>query len=749
MENIRAPQRSGIGWAIAATLRTPSLLAIGSSLAVAAAAQTSAAGTTDKPQEATPASAAADTVTVTDRRSEGYTAKELSSATGLALSPRETPQSMTVMTRERMDDQNLTAVRQVLDNTPGIYSNSYDTERVLFWSRGFLVDALMYDGLPAVPNFSTGSIDETLDTAPYERIEIIRGATGLMTGTGNPAAAVNLVRKHANSRTATGALELTAGSWSNLRAMIDVQTPLNAEGTVRARFVGVGEDTESYQDLYSKATYVAYGIIDADLSPATRVSFGFDYQNNRPKANTWGSFPMFLADGQRTDWPTSVTTAADWAYWNRKTQTVFAEANHRFDSGWTLRGTVSHRRFTEDLEMLYLYGFPDPATGLGLEPYAYKTQGKITQNELDLQATGPFELGGREHELVIGYNGSRSKNTATVNDPESVLPPTGNFFQWDGSYPRPAFGAAMPLNDIDTNQDAAYAVARFSLADPLKFIAGARYLRWEADSFNLYDNPTNGQYDFSQTIPYAGLIWDFLPEWSAFASYTGIYQPQNARDINGRFLDPIEGRSYEIGVKGEHFNRRLNTALTLFETRQNNVAAPVYDANGAPVLRPDGSSVMAAVDGAKSRGFELEVAGRVTNELQLAFGWTYFSLEDAAGQEMRNFIPRTLVRAFATWEPRQWIERLTLGAGVNWQSGTSATVAAPGPTPADPPTSAVVGQSSFAQVSLLARYQFTPNLSVQFNANNIFDKKFYVLDEFDNTSFGAPANYALTMRVSY
>ena len=159
-------------------------------------------------------------------------------------------------------------------------------------------------------------------------------------------------------------------------------------------------------------------------------------------------------------------------------------------------------------------------------------------------------------------------------------------------------------------------------------------------------------------------------------------------------------------------------------------------------LRPDGSSVVAAVDGVRSRGFEIDVSGRVTNDVQLAFGWTYFKMDDEDGEEVRPFLPRTLWRLFATWQPRQWVPDLTLGAGFNWQSGTRSTIASPS-------GAYTLRQGGFGQLSLMARYQFTPQLSLQFNANNILDKKFYVLDEFDNTSWGAPANYAVTMRLSY
>lgn len=718
------------------------LIAFGAAFALTATAQTNpaAAPATDNQREAT----VMDVVEVAAPQSEGYTVNESSSATKLNLSPRETPQSLTVMTRERLDDQDLTSMREVLDNTPGIYSNAYDTERVLFYSRGFLVDTLMYDGVPAMPNFNTGSIDETVDTAPYERIEIVRGATGLMTGAGNPAASVNLVRKHADSRTPSISLDLTGGSWDYRRAGIDASAPLNADGSVRGRFVAAAEDTESYQALYERKKYVLYGIVDADLGPDTRVSLGFDYQDNRPRSNTWGSFPLFLSNGHLQDWPTSVTTATDWTYWNRKTQTVFGELDHTFDSGWVLHSILSSRTYKEDMELFYMFGFPDPATGLGLDAFAYKSDGKIVENELDVYASGPFQLAGRKHDLIGGFTLSRSKNTGNESNPvvDPLPQPGQSFFEWDGSYPRPGFGPSTLATDIKTDQGGVYAAARFSLADPLHLIAGARYAWWKVDSFYVYDTPVNSNYDFTKVVPYAGLVWDFLPQLSAFASYTGIFKPQNNRSISGHYLDPIDGRSMEVGVKGEHFDRRLNTAITVFETLQNNVAEPVLDAGGNPVLLPDGSAATQGADGIRTKGVEVEVAGRLTSELQASLGWTYYQIHDAMGDRAQTFVPSTMLRMFATWEPRRMVEHLTLGAGVNWQSSTSTIVASPS-------GSTTLHQGEVTQVGIMARYQFTPHLSVQFNGNNIFDRKFYVLDQYDNTYYGAPANYSLTMRVTY
>lgn len=689
------------------------------------------------------ASTQLDTIIVTGHRDQGYTVPESSAATKLGLSLRETPQSITVITRQRMEDQNLTSLRQVLDNAPGIYSNAYDTERVLFYSRGFLVDTLLYDGVPATTNFNTGSLNETLDTALYDRIEIVRGATGLMTGAGNPAASVNLVRKHADSRTPKFTLDASAGSWDFGRLVLDGTVPLTSDGRVRARLVGAFDTTRSYQNLYQREKHVFSAIVDADITPATRVSLGFDYQSNQPRGNTWGSFPLFLSDGSAANWPRSVTTATDWSFWNRRTQTWFGEFRHSFDNGWQVRSTLSHRRYDENLALFYTSGFPDPVDGTGLSPFAYKSRGKINENALDLYATGPFSLFGRKHEAVVGYNGSRGKNTGTEYASVGTLADTGNFFEWNGSYPQPQFTGGTPLNDIKTNQDAIYAALRISIADPLKVIAGARYMRWKIDSFYVYDTPTDSSYDYKKTIPYAGLVWDFAPQFSAFASYTGIFKPQNARDIGGSYLDPIKGRSYEVGIKGEHFDRMLNTAITVFQTRQDNIAGPVFDPDtGEAVLLPDGTQASRAIDGTRTKGFEIEAQGRFSDEVQGSIGWTRYMTRDGTNTTIRTFIPSTLVRGFVTWEPKRLVPNLTLGAGVNYQSSSNTFVGSPG-------GGTTFVQGSVTQASLMARYRFSKNAALQLNATNLFDRKYYVLDQYDNTYYGSPANYSATLRLSY
>lgn len=349
-----------------------------------------------------PASKTLEQVKVEGQTSSTYSSDDTNAATRLPLSLLDTPQSVSIMSRQRMTDQQLNSVRKVLDNTTGVQSNSYDTERVVYWSRGFQIENMAYDGVPVASGLNVSSVDGSLDTSIYDRVEVVRGATGLLSGSGSPSAMINFVRKQADSTRPQADISVSYGSWATKRLTADGSTPLNKSGTVRGRLVVTHEDGNSYMDRYRNNRNVLYGVVDWDITPSTLLSVGYEYQRSMPRGVTWGSFPILYADGGQISLSQRFNPSARWTYWNNMTQSAFIDLKHEFSNGWQIHGEIDHRKTNADSDLFYMYGFPDRSTGAGLNPYVYKSYQAGRQNMFDLYASGPVHAFGREHALVGG-----------------------------------------------------------------------------------------------------------------------------------------------------------------------------------------------------------------------------------------------------------------------------------------------------------------------------------------------------------
>lgn len=303
----------------------------------------------DAPADAT----TLDKVVVKGERAEGYSVRKTSAGTRFDLAPREIPQSLSIISHQRIEDQNLDDIIDVLANTTGVSSTQSDTERTEFYARGFYIDSYQFDGLPTqmVQNWSYG--DSGLDLALYDRVEVVRGATGLLSGAGNPSASVNLIRKHADSAELTGTVSVNVGSWGRTRSTVDVTTPLNASGSVRARVIGSYLDTDAQMDRYNQHKTLGYAVIDADLTPDTQLSVGYDYQQKRANGATWGGFPMLYSDGTSTGYDASFNASPSWTYWDTTSKRLFATLEHAFANDWKVRIGASHDKTNADDKLFY------------------------------------------------------------------------------------------------------------------------------------------------------------------------------------------------------------------------------------------------------------------------------------------------------------------------------------------------------------------------------------------------------------
>ena len=626
-------------------------------------------------------------------------------------------------------------ITDVLNNVTGVSVNQYETHRAQFNARGFDINALMIDGVPTTWDQSWSSGEVLTSLAIYDRVEIVRGSTGLTTGAGDPSAAINLVRKRASSKELTGSVELGFGSWNERRVLADVATPLNEAKTLRARVVGEYLERDSWVDNLQNKNQTLFATFEADLTPNTLLSAGVSRQENDPRGSMWGGLPVWYSDGSKANWDRSKTTAADWTRWDTVYENYFAALEHRFANNWKVKATYSHGDRTADSYLLYLYGTPNRTTGLGMFAWPGSYKVRTRQDDIGLQANGPFEFLGRTHELAVGYAYSQQKFNADSRA-ASTFGTVGDFNAWNGtSYPEPTWGPLSFYGKSETKQEAIYAAMRLNLSDPLKVIVGTRLTQYEKSGNEAAGSPFIMKVE-NQLTPYAGVIYDLNENFSLYASYTDIFLPQQKRDISGKYLDPILGKSTEAGVKGEFFEGRLNASLAVFRIEQDNLAQSTGQI--IPGTTPPETAYRAS-QGATSEGFEVDLAGELSKGWNASAGFTLFRATDANGTDVNSIYPRQSLKLFTTYRLPGALSALSVGGGVNWQGKTYTYVG-----------SEKLEQKPYALVNLMARYDIGKQLSAQLNVNNLFDKTYYgMFDAYNQMTYGAPRSATVSLKYKF
>lgn len=680
---------------------------------------------------------------------------KIDTATGLGLSVQETPQSVSIMTSQRILDQNLISVKDVIVNSVGVSANEVDDVRNSFFARGFEIRNTQVDGVPAAWTLAGGNGETSIDVSIYERVEIVRGATGLLSGAGDPSASVNLVRKHADATELTGYANASIGSWNTWRLSADVSGALTSDGRVRARAVGRYEEGDFYMDIQHRKKWVLYGVIEADLTDSTLVRAGISHQDTKPKGASWGALPTFYTDGTLTDLPRSQATAADWTYWNSTNQNIFATVRQGFGDRWNLTVNYNRLRNTGDTQLLYMYGGVDKATGTLESSNPYKSKGVSTQNSIDAQLKGEFTLFGRDHEVVLGALYSELKRHTdnfvapyTENNPawgtglNSWATNTPFIGQKGLPFPEPVWGTTPVRNEQERiEQTGYYGALRMNVADPLKIIVGGRLASWNQKGF-AWSGPSDYG-DDNVFIPYVGALYDITPNHRVYASYTKIFQPQNLRDRNLNLLDPLDGNAYEIGLKSSFFNDALQTSLALFRIEQDNVG--ITDGEPIPVPGTNPVQPYRAAQGVVSKGFEVEVTGQPVEGWNVNASYSQFKAEDADNVPANTDQPRKLLKIFTTYDLPGFLEGLTVGGGVNYRSKSYSDGTNPYAG-----TAFRFQQDGYTLVSLMARYSVTEQLQIQGNLENLFDKKYYSqTGSFSQYRYGAPRNFTVSANYKF
>jgi outer membrane receptor for ferric coprogen and ferric-rhodotorulic acid len=306
---------------------------------------------------------AVSSVTIEGQRGS-YAAKTVTLGGKEPVSLLETPNTVSVITQQRIQDQNLVTMVDALAQTPGVYVSTWDGLIGQIRSRGYLLD-VSYDGLPA---WNSGQAQE-FDLVVYEQIEVLRGPAGIFKGSGQPGGTANFVRKRAPSEFAAS-IAASAGTWDNYRAEVDIGGPLAMDGRLRGRFAGSYLDRGFYTDRSHEEKVVAYGALDFDITERTMASAMVTYQDDRGEAMSMGLANYVLAGNplhnQFLDVPRSTNQYPDWNLNVYKTLEYAADIRHQMANDWVLRAKATVR----EQRKIFRDGYPTPGIGLTRSPAA-------------------------------------------------------------------------------------------------------------------------------------------------------------------------------------------------------------------------------------------------------------------------------------------------------------------------------------------------------------------------------------------
>ncbi|MBL1257874.1 TonB-dependent receptor [Methylocystis sp. Sn-Cys] len=674
-----------------------------------------------------------------------YTTPLVTVAGKVPLPRKEIPQSVSVMTRGQMNDMQLTTVQDAMFWVPGVSTIANDVTQGWPASRGYTL-GVAYDGVPTYDGLAGY---QQLDLAVYDRIEVLKGPAGLLSGAGNPGGIVNIVRKRPQDEFKLRT-EFTAGSWDNYRGLIDVTGPINEERTFRYRALVLHQDKHFFfTPSQPEDKWLGYGSLEYDITPNTLLNVAYTRQRTSDPAYSGqpvaalsyfgGTSPYFL------NVPRSWNPYPDWtqAKWDTEDKNIRLE--HRFGEDWVAKVNFNRRDIG--------YEFADAYPNSGVNPSNWTAQYArrhymyyYHRTGLDSYLSGTLPWAMIKNTLTIGYNYDRFTyeykgaprvyvNNIPVFWPNAIGPNLNPFT---------AGGQNQTL------QHGAYSQLRLTPIGPLTFVFGGRLTNFFAKNRNVFPSaPANWSYGAKSNhrfSPYLAGIFRATDEINFYGSYSDIFIPQTNQKADGTTLDPQVGGQFEAGVKGEFLNKKLNASAAWFEINDRN----------RPYADPANPGYYLQAGKAESTGVEVEFSGKPLADIELPIiqsplpgldvvgGYTYLQTKlivdkNSPGRPISSWYPTHMFKIWGKYDFEGEWKGLTIGAGVVAESGLSGAINTLNEARHGP---------AFAVINAMTSYKINDHLTLQFNLNNITDQKYYMRVGGANTynTPGDPRNFMVTLR---
>ncbi|MEC4562496.1 TonB-dependent siderophore receptor [Pseudomonas inefficax] len=631
---------------------------------------------------------------------EGYKASRSASATRTDTALHETPQSVSVVPKDVLQDTGATRLQDGLDYAGGVgRANNFGGQGLTtFTVRGFTTGEFYRNGFPINRGYPNAP-----DANTVERLEVIRGPASSLYGRGDPGGTFNVVSKQPLPES-----KVTLGSQFDdqgmHRATLDATGPLNQDGSLAYRLNLLGEGGESFRDDVESERYDVAPVLSWQVNDSTKIVFEGDFmRNNHP------------LDRGLTRYPTQAGSASRDTYvWEKGSDNLLHNDNnmaqvrfeHLLNDSWTLGGGFQY--LDGSLKGNAVEATSAPADGRTLQRNFNYRKLEWTDRDWQLNLTGHFDTGAFSHTLLTGVEYENYHYSSIIR--RSTAPYTIDIYNPILGQPRPELAAIPTTWDSEKLETWAYFIQdQVALTERLKALAGVRFERFEHD----YDDKRPANRDFSKgengVTPRFGLIYDLTDTVAVYANTARSFKPNSGASLQGSGFDPEKGKSYELGVKWEAPDRQLSVDAAIYHIVKENVltrdpADPNYNLAAGEV---------------RSRGLDINIAGNLTPEWRVIGGYAYVDAEVTkdnrlpTGTRLAN-IPRNSFSLLNTYEFQDGLAKgLGLGVGVKYVDDRNGQTEA-----------VTYNMDQYTVVDLLAFYKVNDNIRLNLDLKNLFNKEY-------------------------
>ncbi|MBJ9204727.1 ferrioxamine B receptor FoxA [Citrobacter sp. FDAARGOS_156] len=640
-----------------------------------------------------------DTVVVTSQMQSG--------ATKLATPDIETPQSVSIVTREQFEEQGATSVRQAVSYTPGVYSNQIGASNRFDYIvlRGFSdgsLDNVYLDGLKMMGDTNSHS-SLVIDPWFLDNIEVVRGPASVLYGRSSPGGIVALTSRKP-SFDAGGEVKLFAGNNNQRGAAFDVTGALDDNDRVAARLSGMTRYADSQFGPLKEERYALMPSLTWRITDQTRLDL-MAYLHRDPEGGSHSGLPydgtVVPHYGQKIS-NTFYEGEDDYDKYDRRENMVGYNIEHLFDNGWSVRQKLRYLHTDVELNQVYAAGWLNETE---LNRGYSGSDEKMSAITLDNQLDGSFDTWQVNHRLLVGIDyQDRSNNTTGYY---GAFPPIDAF--------NPVYGAKPDYINMYAREKHKLRQTGYYLQDQMswdrfRITLGGRYDQVSISNIDK-QNGTRSDLDKNNFSSRAALLYLFDNGVAPYISYSTAFTPTSFADENGNLLEPMKGKQWEAGLKYEPEGLNSQFSASVFRINQTNIAT-----------KEEPTDPYRSIGEIESEGVELEAISQLTDSFRLQAAYTYTDIryKKSSPEEQGKravYAPRNQASTWLSYDVKNGpLAGLTLGSGVRYVNGITSDRQNTHTLP------------SYTLVDLAIGYDLTnigiKGLSTQLNVNNLTDKRY-------------------------